>query len=184
MAQCTLTAATCDPASTSASISARLLYCCGDSITISLLGALPARPCMVLNRACECSLKSGVRFTAHTLPWHKVAHGVWEVWEFCRASSEIPSALNHNSPASLSLSPALSLIMVEPLPPSQLHSCEGVCGCVCLYVQYVICVWRRRGGEINHSPIKTSKRPGDHVVMRLLHLPSKNVLKAESGRKR
>lgn len=42
-----LTAATCAPASSSASISARDLYCCGDSITISLLGALPARPCMV-----------------------------------------------------------------------------------------------------------------------------------------
>lgn len=42
-----LTAATCAPASNSASISARDLYCCGDSITISLLGALPARPCMV-----------------------------------------------------------------------------------------------------------------------------------------
>lgn len=42
-----LTTATCTPASNSASISARDLYCCGDSITISLLGALPARPCMV-----------------------------------------------------------------------------------------------------------------------------------------
>lgn len=41
-------AATCEPppASDSASISARLLYCCGDSITISLLDDLPARPCM------------------------------------------------------------------------------------------------------------------------------------------
>ncbi|TNN42691.1 hypothetical protein EYF80_047121 [Liparis tanakae] len=48
MAHSALTAATCDPTSTSSSISARLLYCCGDSITISLLGPLPARPCMVV----------------------------------------------------------------------------------------------------------------------------------------
>lgn len=55
-----LTAATCEPASTSASISARHLYCCGDSITISLLGALPARLCMLTRLAyltrCEASL--------------------------------------------------------------------------------------------------------------------------------
>ncbi len=66
MAECGLTAATCDPASTSASISARLLYCCGDSITISLLGALPARPCMVVNPACVYPLIRCGTHCSHT----------------------------------------------------------------------------------------------------------------------
>lgn len=50
-----LTVAPCDPASTSASISARLLYCCGDSITISFLGVFPARPCMAISLVCVYS---------------------------------------------------------------------------------------------------------------------------------
>lgn len=47
LGQLGLTTATCDPASSSDSVSARLLYCCGNSITISLLGFFPVRPCMV-----------------------------------------------------------------------------------------------------------------------------------------
>lgn len=155
MAQYTLTAATCEPASTSASISARLLYCCGDSITISLLGALPARPCMVVTPACVCSLWSGVRLTARMLPWRKSCPQCGTAERALPTSSQIPSVLSHNSPASLSLSPALSLIRRGgPLPPSQLCSCERVCGyvcvCVCMYTMWF--VWGGGGEEKSTTP--------------------------------
>lgn len=108
-----LTAATCDPASTSASISARHLYCCGDSITISLLGAFPARPCMLIRLACW----SGVN-------------------PHCMRTAMAPQSVNGErallslryDPLTIdpSLLPLCLIRRMGPLPPSQLCSCAAV----------------------------------------------------------
>lgn len=115
-----LTAATWDPGSTSASISARHLYCCGDSITISLLGALPPRPCMVIRLPDLLTRCDPSNYQAAMTP------------QSVNGKRALLSLRWDPLTIDPSLLPLCLIRRMGPLPPSQLCSC-GVCGCFFMY---------------------------------------------------
>lgn len=159
----TLTATTCDPASTSASISARLLYCCGDSITISLLGALPARPCMVVNPACMSTGVNSLHTHCHGTELPAVCEG-GESSVYVQSDSLCTQSQWPCLP--LPLSP-LPLIRREgPLPPSQLCSCKSVCGQECVFIYSMCEEAGRRNGPLPHSKL----RRGPEIMLSCVHL--------------
>ena len=174
MAQyCTLTAATCDPASTSASISARLLYCCGDSITISLLGALPARPCMVwsiLRPSTRCETHCTHTAMAQSCPQCVK----WESSVDRPVRFPLCSITIAQPPLSLSLYSRSVSHQKGRAPPTltavQLWGCVWICVCVCVCVcvcTYSMWFVRGEGEEKSTTPplkyLEEAQRSCRHV---------------------